>query len=91
MGVRLQPAHQACLSLSQNWRMALEALRSIKQSFTHVMYIRGCSHMMSAKNEGLQTPSLHPFGGRTRSWMIPFGVENILNYIIAYKIKHFYF
>ena len=30
-------------------------------------------------------------GGRTRSWMIPFVVKNILNYIIAYTIKQLYF
>ena len=26
-------------------------------------------------------------GGRTNSWIIPFIVKNIFNYIIAYKIK----
>ena len=30
-------------------------------------------------------------GGRTNSWIIPFLVKNISNYIIAYKIKQYHF
>ena len=58
---------------------------------TNLQYQEVPIEVMSFMLKAAGNYSHHRYGGRTRSWMIPFVVKNIFNYIIAYKIKQFYF